>query len=221
MYGPFLVLGSFLLYLLTLAPSVTFWDSGELIAASSQLGISHQPGYPLFAVMGRLFSLIPLGAVAYRINLLSAFFSALSVYLLYRVILEIYASPIAPLPGETEADSGALASSGKGDNIPAAVAASFAVVLAAVRVFWSQAVVTEVYALNSFFILILVFLYVSASKGRLSPQQYFPLSGFTFGLGVVNHQSLILYLPALALGWLLLPGLNARGRLRSPRRRPH
>ncbi|NIP26576.1 MAG: DUF2723 domain-containing protein, partial [Phycisphaerae bacterium] len=60
---------SFTLYLLTMAPTVTFEDSGELITAAYNLGVPHQPGYPLFTLLGRIFSFIPVNAVAFRLNL--------------------------------------------------------------------------------------------------------------------------------------------------------
>jgi len=71
----------FLLYLLTLAPTVTFEDSGELIAAAYNLGIPHEPGYPLWTMIAHLFTLLPLGTVAYRVNLLSAVLAALTAAL--------------------------------------------------------------------------------------------------------------------------------------------
>ncbi len=180
--------GSFLLYLKTIAPTVTFWDSGELIAASYRLGIPHQPGYPIFCIMGRLFSFIPLGSVAFRLNLLSASFSSLAVVVVYFTILQV-------LRGR------------KGGGLFALpLAALLALVLALVRSFWSQAVVTEVYALNAFLVSMLVFLYVKAHSDGLGAARYIALSGFLFGIGVVNHMSMVLYLPALALSWALLPG---------------
>jgi len=174
-------LGAFGLYLATLAPTVTFWDSGELITAAYGLGISHQPGYPLYSLVGRAFSLLPFGSVAYRLNLLSAFFSALAVFIVYHVLLEIF----------------------DGAHAKTALSASLTLFLCAIRVFWSQAVVSEVYALNSSFVALLVLLHMKAAKGSMSPERYLPLSGFVFGLGVINHMSLILYLPALALSWAL------------------
>jgi hypothetical protein len=206
-----LFFGSFALYLYTLAPTVTFWDSGELIAASCGLGIAHQPGYPLFALTGKLFSLIPFGSAAYRLNLLSAAFSALGVFVVYLVLLEITGRQPAPLSLNPSS-----AQSGEEDVAPsgAAMCALAAFVLAAVRTYWSQAVVTEVYALNSFFIALLILLYVKASRGRLTAWHYMPLSGFVFGLGLVNHESLVLYLPALALTWLILPGLTVSARVK-------
>jgi 4-amino-4-deoxy-L-arabinose transferase-like glycosyltransferase len=84
-----------------------------------------------------------------------------------------------------------------------------------VRVFWAEAVVAEVYALNSFLIVLLVFLYIKASKGRLGDARYILLSGFVSGLAVVNHESAVLYLPALVLTWLFVPVESGRERLRA------
>ena len=190
--GAFLFIASFALYLFTLAPTVTFWDSGELIAASWQMGISHQPGYPLFAVMGRLFSSLPFGSVAYRYNILSAFFSSLTVAVLYLAIRE-------------------AAGEGAGDFLPAAVALT----LAPMRVFWSEAVITEVYALSSFFIVLLALLYIKAAKGVLDGRRYILASGFLSGLAIINHEAAVLYLPALALTWLLVPIEGGRERLKA------
>src|SRR6185503_9523232 len=64
-------------YLASLAPSVTFWDAGEFIAAMKILGIPHPPGTPLFVMMGHVWAMVfPFGEFAFRTNLLSALFSA-------------------------------------------------------------------------------------------------------------------------------------------------
>lgn len=82
--GLLVFLISFTVYLMTLAPTVYVGDSGELIAASYTLGIPHPPGYPLFTILGKIFiTLIPIGSIAYRVNLLSAFFASSTVMLLY------------------------------------------------------------------------------------------------------------------------------------------
>ena len=63
---------AFIGYLLTMAPTVTFWDAGELIAATKILGIPHPPGTPLYVLLGRLFAMLPIaGDIAVRINILS------------------------------------------------------------------------------------------------------------------------------------------------------
>jgi hypothetical protein len=64
-------------YILTLAPTVTFWDAGEFITAARTLGIPHPPGTPLFVLLANVWGrLVPFGSYAWRINLLSAVCSA-------------------------------------------------------------------------------------------------------------------------------------------------
>src|SRR3981081_4634005 len=69
----------FVLYLLTLAPSVAMWDTGEYMAAVEVLGIPHPPGHPLFVLLGPAFASLPI-PVSYgaRINIMAALASALS-----------------------------------------------------------------------------------------------------------------------------------------------
>ncbi|RKZ06467.1 hypothetical protein DRQ05_04730, partial [bacterium] len=67
-------------YLLTMAATVSFWDSGEFIATSYILGIPHSPGTPLYVLVGRLFTMLPLPmTIAQKVNFLSVLFSALAV----------------------------------------------------------------------------------------------------------------------------------------------
>lgn len=61
-----------LAYLLTLPPTVTGEDSGELISAAYVLGIPHLPGYPLWTLLTHAFTYIHIGSVAYRVALFSA-----------------------------------------------------------------------------------------------------------------------------------------------------
>src|SRR5580765_7294356 len=67
------------LYLVTLAPSTAMWDTSEYIAAAYTMGIPHPPGNPLFIIIGRVFSILPIaGSVAARINVLAAICSAIA-----------------------------------------------------------------------------------------------------------------------------------------------
>jgi len=177
-----LFLAAFGLYVATAAPSVTFWDSGELIASAFSLGISHQPGYPFYAIAGKAFSLIPFGNVAFRLNLLSAFPAALSVYFVYasvRLILER-----------------------DGESLPARLTALAAGCLyGATRILWVQAVAAEVYGLNAFFVTLLIYLHIRSAQGGMPARRYIALSAFIFGLGTVNHITLGLLLPGLLISW--------------------
>jgi hypothetical protein len=90
-------------YAITLAPTVTFWDAGEFIAAARTLGIPHPPGTPLFVLIAHAWGLlVPLGEYAVRTNLLSAIFSAAGAALFFLVMREsggVAAAVLAALLG--------------------------------------------------------------------------------------------------------------------------
>src|SRR5579872_4422903 len=84
---------AFIVYLLTLAPSVVFIDSGELATVAATLGIAHPTGYPLFSIVGYLFTHLPIGGSAvYKANLMAGFFCAVGIgvttLLLYYILTE-------------------------------------------------------------------------------------------------------------------------------------
>ncbi|MDA0242077.1 MAG: DUF2723 domain-containing protein [Chloroflexi bacterium] len=124
-YGLQLTAYSLVLYLLTLAPDLTqsfdSADGGELIAAAVTGGIPHPPGYPTYLLLGKLFSWLPWGTLAWRFNLLSAMCAAVGLGFT-AATLRRHAPPHA---------------------VGAAVLA-----LAATPLLWQQAIVTEVYTLN-------------------------------------------------------------------------
>ena len=81
-FSSFLI--SFVVYLLTMADTVPYWDSGEFIATSYILGVPHPPGSPLYLIIGRVFSMLPFNPdIAFRINLISPIVSALAIMFLY------------------------------------------------------------------------------------------------------------------------------------------
>ncbi len=71
------------IYMITLAPTVPFWDAGEFIACSYILGIPHPPGTPFYVLIGRVFTLVPWATVAQRINAMSALPSAVTILFTY------------------------------------------------------------------------------------------------------------------------------------------
>src|SRR5438552_8647565 len=133
-----LVLGG---YLFSLAPSVTFWDAGELIASMRTLGIPHPPGTPLFVLMGHVWAnLIPFGEYAFRTNLLSAVCSAGAAGFWFLVLHQALEPVLA------EADAGA------GRVLRAGGATAAAILGAFTFTNWQNSNETEVYAVASFII---------------------------------------------------------------------
>ena len=159
---------SFFAYLLTLAPSLFWGDSPELAASAYTLGIAHPSGYPLYTLIGKLFTYFPFGTVAYRLNLMSAFFAALAVTLVYLIALKLAKSRVV--------------------GIISSLTFAFS------YTFWSQATIAEVYTLNAFFVAILILLLLKWKESFDSRLLY--AFCFLFGLGLTNHLTLILILPA-------------------------
>lgn len=132
-----------LLYLLTMAPTLSFWDCGEFIATSATLGIPHPPGAPLFLLFGRLFSMLPVpldpGA---KVNLVSTIASALTVMLTYLVTIRLIVLYRKDDPDGWSLDRKLSAYGG---------AVVGALALAVSDSFWFNAVEAEVYAASSLF----------------------------------------------------------------------
>src|SRR5882757_5752126 len=79
-------LAVFALYLMTLAPTTAMWDASEYITAAYTLGIPHPPGNPMFVIIGRVFSILPIApTVAARVNLLAALSSAVAASMWFLV----------------------------------------------------------------------------------------------------------------------------------------
>lgn len=161
-----------LLYLATAATTVSFGgDCGELAAAAWCLGIAHPTGYPLYLLLAKLFTLLPVGEVAFRLTILSALCGGATVGLLCRLVVDQTDDPAA----------GILAG--------AALAVSFAL--------WSQAVIAEVYTLET--ALIAGLLVTLAAWRRDGGIRRLRLAGVLLGLGLAHHLLTLLALPAVAL----------------------
>jgi hypothetical protein len=185
-------------YAVTLCPAVFWWDSGELIANIAVLGIPHRPGFPIYVLLGKLFSFLPLWSYALKVNLLSALFASFSLAVFYRIFQE---SLKLFFPETARKKEPALIST-----------FSFLLVLGFTYSFWIQAVRTEVYSLNILFFSLLLFSGIQYLKnGKI---KYVYLFFFLLGLGLGNHHlSLLSTLPALlALLLIFDPGslLNLR-----------
>lgn len=179
-----------MLYLATLAPSVVtlFDDSLEFQLVTYQLGIAHPTGYPLYTLLGKLFTFLPVGDVAYRVNLMSAFFGAATVALLYLLIVQI-ATPVKEAQAEAWTPGWSVHLGG----------ISGALLFAVGPVFWQQATLAEVYTLNAFFVIII--LLVAATLPSLEGGFWRGVLWLAclFGLGLTHHRTLVWVAPALGL----------------------
>ncbi len=193
-----LFLFPFFVYLDTLAPSITWRhdgaDGGDLIAAAYTLGIPHPTGYPLYVLLARLFTFLPWGDIAYRVNLMSVFFAATTVPLVYLASSILLAPTV-----ETEERLALSTAKGWSDRIAAPVASvTAALAFAFSPVFWSQAVIAEVYTLNAFFVALAIHLLLHCGRTRTfsnGPRLFYSLA-FFYGLSLGNHLSMLLLLPA-------------------------
>lgn len=177
------------LYIFTLAPGVLEADGGEFQFVPWLPGIAHPTGYPLYVLAGWLWThLLPLGSVAWRMNLLSAVFGALAVGVTYLVACRVVslALPDTPLAAQR------------------AAAAVTATTLSVTHTYWSQALIAEVYTLHALFVVSMLWLALHAAN---RPK----LLAFTFGLGLTHHLTTILLAPALAVYlWQTCRQLHAR-----------
>lgn len=200
-----LSLFAFVLYLATMPPSITWQhggqDSGNLAAAVHLLGIPHPSGYPTYVLLGKLFSLIPAGDTAFRLNIMSAAFAAATVFLVYQLVRELRNQLDPP-----------------GSKWPAYGAAFGALSLAVSPLFWTQAIVVEVYSLNAFFFTAILFLLARRRRLAERGDAYLWLAGLLFGAGLGNHLSLLALVPAgLGILWSGPKGsLPSRGALVAP-----
>ena len=170
-----------ILYIGTLAPTVLPYgtpdtlDSPMLQTEVSVLGVGHPTGYPTYMMLTHLFTYLPLGDPAYRVNLASAVYGIAAVLVVYLAGLRL------------------------GGRIVAAAAGALAFGLSGA--FWSQAVIAEVYTFEALLValvILVLLLWRDRREGR-----YLLLSAFLVGLSLTHHLTSVLLVPA-ALAFVFL-----------------
>ena len=147
------------LYLRTLAPTAMWYDMAELPAAAYYLGIAHHTGYPLYLLLGKLFTFIPLGDIAYRVNVMSAVFATMTVVVVFFIVWDL--------------------------THRRGAATLAALTLGASSTLWANATVAEPYAMNAFFTALLTYLLLTWQRSSRRA----PLLGafYLLGLAMGNH----------------------------------
>lgn len=182
-------------YILTLEPSVSFWDCGEFIAAAFKLQIVHQPGAPLFLMIQKMFSLLSMGdnsKVAYFMNLGSAIFSATTILFLFWTITAL-AKKVLAKPGEGLNTYQTIVILGSG--LVGALAYTFS------DTFWFSAVESEVYAMSSFCTALVFWAILKweAHADEEGADRWLIFIAYVMGLSIGVHLLNLLVIPAIAL----------------------
>lgn len=171
----------FLVYLVTLAPDITWAnsgsDGGDLIAAAATGGVAHPTGYPTYLILARLFQFLPIGSLAYRTNLMSALASALAAALLCDLTRRSMR-----LDGLQSDVLGWITGLAYG----------------LAPLVWSQSVITEVYAIQGLGIVLVLWI-LARPPGKHSDLVLGLLSGVLLGV----HLTMVLLIPAFMVSQVL------------------
>ncbi len=170
------------IYLLTLCPTIYTGDSPLICTSAFSLGLAHPPGYPLYILSGKAMTMLPFGNVAYKLNLMSAFWGCLASILVFRSVFIL-----------TE------------DKISAISASLLSALIGGI---WIESIKAEVYSLNSFLAMLILYLVIKAIKEApredvinhapafaMTP---FYLIMFVLGIGMGNHHT---------IGFMIFPAL--------------
>jgi hypothetical protein len=166
---------AFAVYVQTLLPSVGWGDIARFQYVARVWGIPHRFGYPLYIALSRLFGYLPVGDLAYRVNLLSAASAALAAVVVYGIVKRLVDDWVA--------------------------AASAALSFAFSRALWGQAVVAEVYALNAFLIGAVVLILLAWHQTRKIGLLYLGIGLYALSFG--NHMTVVTLIPAVVY-WILV-----------------
>ena len=162
------------LYILTLAPDVLTADNAEYQFVAYRLGVAHPPGFALYTLLGKLFTLLPLNNPAWRVNLYAAVTGALTLALIARTVQRL-----------TGSMWGGLAA---------------ALALGVAPTFWAQSTTANIRGLTTFFTAwcfdALVAFGQAQQQGKTSRRSlaWFALG---LGLGIGHHFSIGFLLPAV------------------------
>ncbi len=163
-----LALVTFAAFLRTLAPSVLWSDEAEFQYSAYSLSIPHQTGYPLYILLAKLWTLLPIGDVAFRVNLMSACWGVVAVVLIYFCIKRL-----------------------SGRRLPAAASASS---LAFASAFWAQSSIAGVRTLHTAFVALITLLVIGLARRQASVEAL----ALAIGLSLTHHRMTIFLLPGIA-----------------------
>jgi hypothetical protein len=188
--GWFLFVFSSIVYLMTLEPTVSFWDCGEFILSAFKLQVGHPPGAPLFLMMGRVATLFAAGdtsKAAYMVNALAALCSGFAIMFLFWTITHLVRKVF---DNGKEFDS---------KHVPAIIGSGILGALAFTfsDTFWFSAVEGELYALSSLIIALVFWAMLKWEEEADEPYsgRWIILIAYIMGLGLGIHRLNLLIIP--------------------------
>ncbi len=177
--GSLVFLISFIVFFLTVQCSVSFWDPGEISAASYSLMVPHPPGGPFWLLVGRIFSMIPFANdIGFRINIVSVLSGALTVLLLYLIVIRI----VEHYKREKY--------SGFSDRLTTYLSAAVgALALSFCDTFWFNATESNYFALSTFLFALIVWLMMLwlEKSGTPGNEKYIVLMAYIIGIAAGVH----------------------------------
>lgn len=185
-FASFIFVFSIVIYYLTVAPTVSFWDCGEFIACSYRMAVPHPPGAPLYLLVGRIFSLIPIFSdIAKRVNLISVISSAFTILFLYLIIVLMIQQYLKNVQD------------GFYRYIPYVSAVIGSLTFAFTTSFWFNAVEAEVYAPSMLFTSLVVWsiMYWNERSEAIGNERYLLVIMYLIGLAIGVHLLNVLALP--------------------------
>ena len=188
-------LAALIVYTLTLEPTTSFWDAGEFIASAYKLQVVHQPGAPLYLMVGKVFSLLAGGdtsRVAFWINMCSALASAATILFLFWTITAL-ARKIMAKPGVSLTKGELITIMGSG--LVGALAYTFS------DSFWFSAVEAEVYPLSSLCTAVVFWAILKWDQHADEPyaDRWLIFIAYVMGLSIGVHLLNLLAIPAISL----------------------
>ncbi|MGZ3766350.1 MAG: glycosyltransferase family 117 protein [Mucilaginibacter sp.] len=182
-------------YILTLEPSVSFWDCGEFISCAYRLQVAHQPGYPLFAMLGKAFSLLSFGdvkKVPYYTNMGSALASGATIMFLFWTITALAKKLLVKKGEEIDTYKQILI---MGGGLVGALTFTFT------DTFWFSAVETIVFALSSLCTAIVFWAILKWDAHSEEPgaDKWIVFIAYIIGLSIGIHLLNLLTIPAIVL----------------------
>ncbi|RYY20818.1 MAG: DUF2723 domain-containing protein, partial [Sphingobacteriaceae bacterium] len=196
-----------LTYILTLEPFASFWDCGEFIACAYRLQVAHQPGAPLFSIIGKVFSLFAADKtkVAYMINMSSALASAATILFLFWTITALAKKIVVKTASEVNLHQTILI---MGAGLVGALAYTWS------DTFWFSAVESEVYAQSSLCTAIVFWAIMKwdAHADEPGADKWIIFIAYVMGLSIGIHLLNLLAIPAIACVYYFRRTPNATGR---------